>query len=46
MGVKNNYANFFSLAMVGLEQLYVDYSNKIRNQLQPKRREQAELELK
>ncbi len=44
--VKNNYANFFSLAMVGLEQLYVDYSNKIRHQLMPKRREQAELELK
>jgi hypothetical protein len=44
--VKNNYANFLSLAMVGLEQLYVDYSNKIRNQLKPKRREQAELELK
>lgn len=43
--VKNNYANFFSLTLVGLEQLYVDYANKIRSQLSPQMREQVEVEL-
>jgi B12-binding domain/radical SAM domain protein len=42
--VKNNYANFFSLALVGLEQLYEDYAIKVRHQLSPKKREQVELE--
>ncbi|MEH7333267.1 hypothetical protein V7161_11560 [Neobacillus drentensis] len=42
--VQKNYANFFSLALVGLEQLYVDYANKIRNHLQPKLRRQFKLE--
>lgn len=42
--VKNNYANFFSLALVGLEQLYEDYAIKVRHQLSPKKREQDELE--
>lgn len=42
--VQKNYANFFSLALVGLEQLYVDYANKIRNQLQPKLRQQFKLD--
>ncbi|MGJ7910969.1 TIGR04190 family B12-binding domain/radical SAM domain protein [Neobacillus sp. LXY-1] len=36
--VQKNYANFFSLALVGLEQLYEDYSNKIKAQLRPKER--------
>jgi B12-binding domain/radical SAM domain protein len=44
--VPKNYANFFSLALVGLEQLYEDYANKIRNRLSPKRREQIKLEVK
>lgn len=39
--VKKNYANPFSLALVGLELLYQDYATKIRNQLQPRRRRQA-----
>ncbi|MCQ6280305.1 TIGR04190 family B12-binding domain/radical SAM domain protein [Bacillus sp. EB600] len=43
--VKNNYANFFSLALVGLEQLYEDYAIKIRQRLSPKKREQVELEI-
>jgi B12-binding domain/radical SAM domain protein len=43
--VKNNYANFFSLALVGLEQLYEDYAIKVRHQLSPKKREQVELEV-
>lgn len=43
--VKNNYANFFSLALVGLEQLYEDYAIKIRQKLSPKKREQVELEI-
>jgi len=42
--VKKNYANFFSLALVGLEQLYEDYMIKIRRQLQPKRRTQVKIE--
>jgi hypothetical protein len=43
--VKNNYANFFSLALVGLEQLIEDYAIKIRHGLSPKKREQVELEV-
>ncbi|NHC38644.1 TIGR04190 family B12-binding domain/radical SAM domain protein [Bacillus sp. MM2020_1] len=39
-----NYANFFSLTLVGLEQLYEDYANKIRHLLQPKRRQQFQLD--
>ncbi|WML24407.1 TIGR04190 family B12-binding domain/radical SAM domain protein [Neobacillus sp. OS1-33] len=39
-----NYANFFSLTLVGLEQLYEDYENKIRHLLQPKRRQQFQLD--
>jgi B12-binding domain/radical SAM domain protein len=42
--VQKNYANFFSLAMVGLEQLVEDYSNTIRNKLRPKERLQFKLE--
>ncbi len=42
--VQKNYANFFSLALVGLEQLYVDYANKIKNTLQPRLRYQLKLE--
>ncbi|MDR7239008.1 TIGR04190 family B12-binding domain/radical SAM domain protein [Neobacillus drentensis] len=39
-----NYANFFSLTLVGLEQLYEDYANKIRHLLQPQRRQQFQLD--
>jgi B12-binding domain/radical SAM domain protein len=39
-----NYANFFSLTLVGLEQLYEDYVNKIRHLLQPQRRQQFKLD--
>ncbi|MCM3726776.1 TIGR04190 family B12-binding domain/radical SAM domain protein [Neobacillus cucumis] len=42
--VQKNYANFFSLAMVGIEQLYEDYVNKIRHFLSPKRRHQFKLD--
>jgi B12-binding domain/radical SAM domain protein len=42
--VKKNYANAFSLALVGLELLYEDYAIKIRHQLSPKRREQFKLD--
>ncbi|MBM7653923.1 TIGR04190 family B12-binding domain/radical SAM domain protein [Neobacillus cucumis] len=42
--VQKNYANFFSLALVGIEQLYEDYVNKIRHFLSPRRREQFRLE--
>lgn len=42
--VKKNYANIFSLALVGLEQLYEDYAIKIRHQLSPHNREQVKLE--
>lgn len=44
--VQKNYANFFSLALVGLEQLYEEYSIKIRTQLSPKRREQVKVDIK
>ncbi|MFZ7942448.1 TIGR04190 family B12-binding domain/radical SAM domain protein [Neobacillus sp. 19] len=42
--VQKNYANFFSLASVGIEQLYEDYINIIRNRLSPKRRLQFKLD--
>ncbi|GHH98008.1 TIGR04190 family B12-binding domain/radical SAM domain protein [Neobacillus kokaensis] len=42
--VQKNYANFFSLALVGLEQLYQDYANKIKYLLQPKQRLQFTLD--
>ncbi|OCA82309.1 B12-binding domain/radical SAM domain protein [Bacillus sp. FJAT-27225] len=42
--VQKNYANFFSLAMVGLEQLYQDYSNNVRSRLQPKIRHEVNLD--
>jgi len=42
--VQKNYANFFSLALVGIEQLYEDYVNKIRHFLSPKRRQQFQLD--
>ncbi|MEH7415960.1 TIGR04190 family B12-binding domain/radical SAM domain protein [Neobacillus drentensis] len=42
--VQKNYANFFSLALVGIEQLYEDYVNKIRHFLSPKRRQQFKLD--
>lgn len=42
--VKKNYANFFSLALVGLEQLLDDYMIKIRYRLQPQRRNQVKLD--
>jgi B12-binding domain/radical SAM domain protein len=44
--VQKNYANFFSLALVGLEQLYEDYAIKFRSQFRPKRREQVTVETK
>jgi B12-binding domain/radical SAM domain protein len=42
--VQKNYANFFSLTLVGLEQLYEDYANKISHLLSPKRRQQFQLD--
>jgi len=42
--VPKNYANFFSLALVGMEQLYEDYVNKLRHLLSPKRRQQFKLD--
>ncbi|WP_257208746.1 hypothetical protein [Bacillus sp. AFS031507] len=42
--VQKNYANFFSLTLVGLEQLYEDYANKIRHLLSPKRRQQFQID--
>ncbi|PLS03854.1 TIGR04190 family B12-binding domain/radical SAM domain protein [Neobacillus cucumis] len=42
--VQKNYANFFSLALVGMEQLYEDYVNKFRHFLSPKRRQQFKLD--
>ncbi|MEH7155448.1 TIGR04190 family B12-binding domain/radical SAM domain protein [Neobacillus drentensis] len=42
--VQKNYANFFSLTLVGLEQLYEDYANKIRHLLKPQRRQQFRLD--
>lgn len=42
--VQKNYANFFSLAMVGLEQLCVEYKNKLKHSLSPKLRYQFKLE--
>jgi len=42
--VQKNYANFFSLALVGLEQLYEEYVIKIKHSLQPKLRHQFNLE--
>ncbi|MEH7074541.1 TIGR04190 family B12-binding domain/radical SAM domain protein [Neobacillus drentensis] len=42
--VQKNYANFFSLTLVGLEQLYEDYANKIRHLLKPHRRQQFRLD--
>jgi hypothetical protein len=44
--VQKNYANFFSLALVGLEQLYEEYLIKIRTQLSPKKRQQVKVEIK
>jgi hypothetical protein len=42
--VQKNYANFFSLALVGMEQLYEDYMIKMKHLLSPKRREQFQLD--
>ncbi|MEH7085985.1 TIGR04190 family B12-binding domain/radical SAM domain protein [Neobacillus drentensis] len=42
--VQKNYTNFFSLTLVGLEQLYEDYANKIRHLMQPQRRQQFRLD--
>ncbi|WML46318.1 TIGR04190 family B12-binding domain/radical SAM domain protein [Neobacillus sp. PS3-40] len=42
--VKKNYANIFSLALVGLEQLYEDYSIKIKRQISPSNRDQVKLD--
>jgi B12-binding domain/radical SAM domain protein len=42
--VQKNYANFFSLAMVGLEQLYEEYKIKVKHALSPKLRHQFKLE--
>jgi B12-binding domain/radical SAM domain protein len=42
--VQKNYANFFSLALVGMEQLYEDYVNKFRHLLRPKRRQKFKLD--
>jgi hypothetical protein len=42
--VQKNYANFFSLALVGLEQLYEEYAIKIKHAFQPKLRHQFKLE--
>ncbi|MFC4802395.1 TIGR04190 family B12-binding domain/radical SAM domain protein [Neobacillus sp. GCM10023253] len=42
--VQKNYANFFSLALVGLEQLYVEYKSKIKHSFQPKHRFQFTLD--
>ncbi|WP_042464051.1 TIGR04190 family B12-binding domain/radical SAM domain protein [Neobacillus dielmonensis] len=42
--VQKNYANFFSLTLVGLEQLYAEYKNKFKHLLQPKHRYQFKLE--
>ena len=41
--VQKNYANFFSLAMVGLEQLLQEYANKIQSQLHQEQRHQFKL---
>ncbi|WP_059171756.1 TIGR04190 family B12-binding domain/radical SAM domain protein [Bacillus sp. FJAT-27445] len=43
--VQKNYANFFSLAMVGLEQLYEDYAIKFRKQFHPKVRHKVKLDV-
>lgn len=42
--VQKNYANFFSLTLVGLEQLYEDYANKIRHLIKPHRRQHFQLD--
>ena len=42
--VQKNYANFFSLTLVGLEQLFEDYANKTRHFLKPQRRQQFQLD--
>jgi hypothetical protein len=42
--VQKNYANLFSLTIVGMEQLYEDYINKIRHFLNPKRRQHFKLD--
>lgn len=42
--VQKNYANFFSLALVGLEQLYEEYAIKFKHAFQPKLRHQFKLE--
>ncbi|WP_423800182.1 TIGR04190 family B12-binding domain/radical SAM domain protein [Neobacillus sp. SAB-20_R2A] len=42
--VQKNYANFFSLALVGLEQLYVESKSKIKHSFQPKHRFQFTLD--
>lgn len=43
--VKKNYANPFSIALVGIQLLYEDYINRIRNRLSPERREQFKLDM-
>ncbi|WP_251551707.1 TIGR04190 family B12-binding domain/radical SAM domain protein [Neobacillus muris] len=42
--VQKNYANFFSLALVGLEQLYEEYKIKFKHMLQPQHRYQFKLD--
>ena len=41
--VQKNYANFFSLTLVGLNSSYEDYANKIRHLVKPQRRQQFQL---
>ncbi|WP_442597077.1 TIGR04190 family B12-binding domain/radical SAM domain protein [Neobacillus sp. D3-1R] len=42
--VKKNYANFLSLAMVGLELLFEEHKNKLKQQLYPAARKQINLD--
>ncbi|MDR6999455.1 TIGR04190 family B12-binding domain/radical SAM domain protein [Neobacillus niacini] len=43
--VQKNYANIFSLASIGIEQLCEDYAIKIRHKLSPNLRERVNLDL-
>jgi B12-binding domain/radical SAM domain protein len=43
--VKKNYANPFSIAVLGIQLLYEDYCNRLRNRLNPKRREQFKIDI-
>ncbi|WP_462410160.1 TIGR04190 family B12-binding domain/radical SAM domain protein [Neobacillus sp. Marseille-QA0830] len=42
--VQKNYANFFSLSLVGLEQLYEEYKIKFKHLFQPQHRYQFKLD--